>query len=346
MILKQYVRFTETSLNYGPIKHQNEDYDIIQKSNFGIETIVYTNTQKNNKQLILPGKSIYKKLKSRLGFYKFICSEIIKNNEKIVLIRVSSLDILLLPIIYKMNYKNVKVILVYHTIFDNKILMLSKAYHQICHWYCFGIAAPTQEILNFYKSNLNLKSYLVPNGVLMDGKKQIDLKIYEGDSLNLVFLASSHQSWHGLENLIKTLDARKNLLVKLHIIGRLNGENKENVIFYGHKEGEELTSLLALMDIGIGSFPPKDFPLQETSSLKHREYLRHGLPVFTGVYDILTDINPTYFRVDELKIEKILKFALEVKGANRIEVSNTYSHYIDRKIIIQKFFTIIIFNFS
>lgn len=337
MIIKQYVRFTDHSLNSGPIKHQNEDNDIVIKHNMGIETVLYTSDKKNTFDIRFLGKSFIRKLISRWGFYKFVKQQISESHDTIVMIRVNSLDILLLPLVYKMCLSGKRVILVYHTIFDLKFARVSRAFHKVCHRFCFGIAAPTREILDYYKTNQILKSYLIPNGVILDAKITNDHKVYENELLNLVFLASSYQNWHGLDSLIRTMEASEKSFVKLHVIGSIHSENRENVHFWGHREGEELSSILAKMDIGIGSFPPKNFHLKETSSLKHREYLRHGLPVFTGVYDALCDVSHVYFKVDEFKIEKIIEFALKVKGTSKGEIYSTFSHVIDRKAIIEDF---------
>ena len=118
----------------------------------------------------------------------------------------------------------------------------------------------------------------MPNGVTIDRKTSLKGKIYSKKVLNIVFIAPSNQKWHSLKNIIKAIHDNDSTELMLHIIGNISGINKKNVIFWGQQEGKKLSRLLADMDIGLGSFPSQNFILKETSALKHREYLRHGIP--------------------------------------------------------------------
>lgn len=339
MIIKQYVRFSKKSLNSGPIKHYQEDNTLVEKNKSGIFTIFYYDNPVNNivKRLaIIPGMIAFL---SRLSFYKFLRNELSTNCGKIILLRVSSFDVMLLPVLVRFYSRKIKVIIVYHSIFDEKFLTISKFYHKVCSKYCFGIAAPTQEILDFYNPNPSsgCKNFLLPNGVHIDHKVRLKGNIYSGKVLNIVFVASSNQKWHSLEAIIKVIRDNNDTEVKLHIIGNIDGKKEKNIIFWGRKEGEELYSLLADMDIGLGSFPEQDFILKETSALKNREYLRHGIPVYTGLYDTLADNKSRFFRVGELDIIKIIEFANEVKGFSKTKIQAAYKEDIDRERIIENF---------
>ena len=331
MIINQYVRFSQKSLNFGPIKQYREDNLLVKKNNIGIFTVPYYDPWSNtiSKRLaIIPGLLA---LLSRINFYKFLLREIKSNAGEVVLLRVSSFDLMLLPTVVRLYKRQIKAILVYHSIFDNKFIILSRLYHKICLKYCFGIAAPTQEILNFYNTDSKSKSFLLPNGVTIDYETRLKGKIYSKKVLNIVFIASSNQKWHSLEKIIKSIQDKNSTELILHIIGNIRGINKKNVIFWGQQEGKKLSRLLADMDIGLGSFPSQNFILKEVSALKHREYLRHGIPVYTGLYDILADHSSRFLRVGELDAEKIIEFANEVKGVAKNDIRASFQNEIDRE---------------
>lgn len=337
MIIYQYVRFSKQSLNSGPIKHYREDNLLVKKNNIGIFTVPYYDPWSNtiSKRLaIIPGLLAFL---SRISFYKFLLREIKANAGEVVLLRVSSIDLMLLPTLVRLYKRRIKVIPVYHSIFDDKFIVLSRLYHRICLKYCFGIAAPTQEILNFYNADSKSKNFLLPNGVTIDRKTSLKGKIYSKKVLNIVFIASSNQKWHSLKNIIKAIHDNDSTELMLHIIGNISGINKKNVIFWGQQEGKKLSRLLADMDIGLGSFPSQNFILKETSALKHREYLRYGIPVYTGVYDILADHTSRFLRVGELDTNQIIEFANEVKGVAKNDIRASFQNEIDREKIFNRF---------
>lgn len=98
----------------------------------------------------------------------------------------------------------------------------------------------------------------------------------------LVFLGSKGQSWHGLDKLVELADLFPQW--QFDIVG-LTAEEVEihakqpNITYHGFLPHAAYAAVIAQADVAIGALATYRKGLNETSTLKVREYLAFGLPV-------------------------------------------------------------------
>ncbi|WP_210513392.1 glycosyltransferase [Natronogracilivirga saccharolytica] len=143
--------------------------------------------------------------------------------------------------------------------------------------------------------------------------------------LTFVYIGSSGQPWQGVDKILKIGRMRPSWLI--HIIGsrpeELGIKPKElpNVVFHGKMNREEYLKVFRESDIALATLALHRKAMDETSTLKIREYFTCGLPVITGHKDpdftgnephIL--IIPNYEKNVVDHIEQIEAFAKKWKG--------------------------------
>jgi len=101
----------------------------------------------------------------------------------------------------------------------------------------------------------------------------------------LVFIGTPNQSWHGLDK-IKTM-VKYFREYQFYIIGT-EGEDSQNIHYFGYLSKEEATKIINQCDIGIGTLSLYLKGLTEASPLKTRQYLACGLPLIYAYND--TDV--------------------------------------------------------
>lgn len=136
---------------------------------------------------------------------------------------------------------------------------------------------------NWYKG----KSAVVANSISCD-KYPFNAET-GNDKVNICFIGSPKQSWHGLDK-IDTLCSRYPEWI-FHIIGPDRKEYlasretaPDNVVFHGYLSGDEAKQLLRQMDVGISTLALHRKKMHEASPLKSRQYLAQGIP-FISAYD-------------------------------------------------------------
>lgn len=284
----------------------------------------------------------------RIEFYIFLYKY--KNIDKILL-RYSVHDIF--QLIFLMICDN-DVFLVHHTLelpelklnksFVGKIrYILERQIGKYCLIICDGIIGVTQEIINhelFRIEYKEKKTYLLPNGILSSTNSLLE-DLREDNRVNILFLASYFYEWHGLDILISRLrDA--NTPYTIHIVGEVSLEDKveggkvENIIFYGLKDIDFIRDLASKCDVGLASFALYRKDMKEACTLKVREYLSFGIPVYGGYKEVFpSDFD--YYHFGELDIEKIINFGLHLKSVERKEIYEASLPFIDKRYILTKF---------
>lgn len=178
-----------------------------------------------------------------------------------------------------------------------------------------GLITITQEIGSF-ETRFNKKPLLV----LGNGVDRDDIKFTkrEGENglINLIFIGSPGEAWHGLERLIHSfLNAKNQNKFMLHIVGVNNIYNvgSNSIRFYGFiSDLKRLDELFSIADIGVGTLALYRKGMNEAAPLKVRHYMSRGLPVIIGYDDAdLKGSIPFVFHVpnddsliDFLKLEK------------------------------------------
>lgn len=134
----------------------------------------------------------------------------------------------------------------------------------------------------------------VSNGVDVNSINFYKRNFKKGDALNIIMLANSNVDWHGVDIVLNAFLSYRDNNIKLFFIGDFDEKVKRiangnpNIIFPGFLSPTEFQTYLKNAHLGLGSFAAFRKQLEEGCSLKVREYLASGLPVFLGYKD--TDV--------------------------------------------------------
>ena len=206
-----------------------------------------------------------------------------------------------------------------------------------------GIITVTDEIFNY--ENLRVKNkfknkIIYPNGIVYDGKKNDDKR--QNEIPELIFIASHFSSWHGLDLLLDELKITSEKFI-LHIVGNLNyiDEQKamqdQRIVLHGHLSHNEMQELMSKMWLGLSSFALFRQNMKEACTLKVREYLKNGLPVYSGYKDVFPESFP-YYKVGEPNFKAILNYARKMRHKTKEEISNSSRKYIDKEILLKNIY--------
>lgn len=198
-----------------------------------------------------------------------------------------------------------------------------------------GIIGVTNEIVKYEIDRVkdhNKLSILYPNGIRYSS--EIFLNKFE-DKINLIFIASYFFDWHGLDLLLDSIEENKDKEFVLHLVGDLSDAQLSRIKLdnrikaYGKLNRDEIKKLVFKSSLGLGSFALYRKNLNEACTLKVREYLYYGLPVYSGHIDIFPK-DFKYYKYGACDINKILDFANEIKGEKAEKVSIASKPYIDK----------------
>jgi glycosyltransferase involved in cell wall biosynthesis len=212
-----------------------------------------------------------------------------------------------------------------------------------------GVMGVTNEIAHF---QVNCRSPgkpagLYANGIdLSDVQEALDLR--DASFVKIVFMSNTFSEWHGLDRLV---DAVRDIpviptLLSIEIIGNLSEPLKKQIsalgsrakIFriHGFLDTEAYQNLLAAADVGLGSLAMDRQNLYEGSTLKVREMLAMGLPVYSGHVDTsLPPEFPFYHKASVVDIEALVGFARAMKSYSRSEIRAAAAPFIDKASTMQ-----------
>lgn len=200
-----------------------------------------------------------------------------------------------------------------------------------------GIIGVTREIINYELSRVkNPKpSYCLPNGILLDNYPII------ADSrsgiLKILFVASAPLPWHGID-IITQAFTNSTEDFQLHMVGNLGGnKNKEDnrIIYHGQQDQKYINELACRCDVGLGAFALFRKNMKEACSLKVRQYLAQGLPVFSGHLDSGLPVKFEFYQIGELIVDKVLSYAEQCRKHDRVTIREAATPYIDKVKIMQ-----------
>jgi hypothetical protein len=212
-----------------------------------------------------------------------------------------------------------------------------------------GIIGVTEEIRKYeiQRSGFEGFSTFCPNSIAIEKNKKVEGIVWDNELLNIVIVAN-FRPWHGLKYILNeiAIDKEYKGMYKLHIIGKINNISDENlikqlddVIYYGEKTKSEIEKIYQNIDIGLGVFNAKIKGLNETTSLKVREYLSNGIPVIIGDIDPAFPKDYKYVKqVKSFSIKNVFDYALEVKGTPKNIVLDSSRKYIESGIILKKLY--------
>lgn len=212
-----------------------------------------------------------------------------------------------------------------------------------------AIVGVTKEIALYENKerNLNKPIFIYPNGIEVDNVALAQDNRVENE-YHIMFICSYFSEWHGLDILIKTIaEDNSNEKYFVHLVGNLiqnqkkeieNNKNKEKIIVHGVLNQQEYLDIASKCDVGLGSLALYRQKLDEASTLKVREMLAMGLPVYSGHRDVACDTEFQYYTYSEdFKIHDLLQFAKFHKSTNRMEIRNAAKKIIEKEIIMKDF---------
>lgn len=208
-----------------------------------------------------------------------------------------------------------------------------------------GLIGVTSELTNHYKSkyNLDCPSTSIPNGISTDAN-YIDKRV---KTHNILFVASRFVPWHGLEFLLDSIidkETKERPEYKLHLVGTLtkaqeyiiqkNTSLNDVIKIHGILDKQQLSEILNEMDVGLSCFNLAYKNVNEACTLKVREYLNAGVPVYAGHKDTGIPVDFDFYMNGIADIDNILAFSKSMKLISRSEVNEKSKPFIDKKHMI------------
>ena len=207
----------------------------------------------------------------------------------------------------------------------------------------FGVVGVTDEIVKYEKERIkcnNKIGVIYPNGITVTKDEILDSR--KMAIPEILFVASYFYDWHGLDLLIEA--ARKsNLDFIIHIVGNVSDKDLENMkedkrfIIHNSLTSEEIDKLSAKCWIALGSFALYRKKLTQGSTLKVREYLSNGLPVFSGHQDIFPE-SFIFYKYESLNIDNIVDFAYKMRIFDKVDIKLKAEKYISKEILLKDFY--------
>jgi glycosyltransferase involved in cell wall biosynthesis len=207
-----------------------------------------------------------------------------------------------------------------------------------------GDISVTKEIADYEvgRSQQSKKPSLIyPNGISYSGSGKAALG-KASPAPSLLFVASYFYSWHGADLLIDEV-ARSTRDFKLHLVGNLNepdrrkAQKDHRIVMHGQRNAEYIQSLASECWAGLSSFALDRKEMSQACTLKVRESLRMGLPVYSGHEDVFPADFP-YYRRGACDVDAILEFAAKAAGDRGELISEASRPYIDKSQLVEQIY--------
>ncbi|WP_168408976.1 glycosyltransferase [Acinetobacter indicus] len=284
----------------------------------------------------------------RIEYYLWLLKQ---KDVDVILIRYSVHDIF--QLLFLLVSKK-PIFLVHHTLEEPELEMnksfigkirffAEKIIGKLCIRASRGIIGVTNEIIEYEKSRVNglgKKSYLFPNGININNLTN-DF-CYPSKEKKILFIASEFSEWHGLDLLFADMKTN-NQQFELHLIGQLLPKDytyaigDSRVILHGIKDKKFIEQVSSECNIALGSFALERKNMKEACTLKVRDYLNFGLPVYSGHVDVFPS-EFKFYKVGLPSITEILKYAEQCENTTKLEVSNESANYIDKAYLVRNLY--------
>jgi len=198
-----------------------------------------------------------------------------------------------------------------------------------------GIVGVTREIVVHEQARIStqLPTYIYPNGIDFAAHPTL---ADERDTIpRFLFVAAQFTAWHGLDQVIAAL-AEARTSCEVHVVGHCSVEqleamaNDPRFICHGELSIEQIRTLSTNMDVGLSSLALERKGMTEACTLKVREYLAGGLPVYSGHIDAALPSNFPFYRIGCPSLKDMIGFANEMRGYSRAEVREAARPYISK----------------
>ncbi len=206
-----------------------------------------------------------------------------------------------------------------------------------------GLVCMTQEIADHERERArrpDLPVFIYPNGVVYDTSG--GLPADERDEVpEILFVAGYFYDWHGLDRLLRTLKATAEPFV-LHLVGQLSPElawmatGDPRIRLHGVLDAGNIAALAARSWLGLSSFALDTKGMTQACTLKVREYLRAGVPVYAGHADSALSADFPYYRHGAADMTELLSYAHAVRHVSRADVSSASQPFIDKRLLLKR----------
>lgn len=202
-----------------------------------------------------------------------------------------------------------------------------------------GILAVTSEIAEYEttRSRASIPWIFFPNGYFGESSA---LPMPETSVHEVIFVASKFAPWQGLDRLLAAL-CRSTSSIVIHIVGELTDEqqvacNKDSRIqTHGLCNHKQITSLSKRCSAGLSAFALEREGMKIGCTLKVRQYLAVGLPVYAGHRDIFPD-EVVFYHVGQCDIDHIIAYCDRMREYTRRSIIDKAWSYISKTHILQK----------
>lgn len=204
-----------------------------------------------------------------------------------------------------------------------------------------------QHVIESARLDCDRPSTFYPNGVLVKNITPVP-DARSDREIEVAFMCGSFADWHGLDVLLdgfvqeaanKTVETP----VTLHLIGNIRPRDKDKVarvqalrsphqvVEHGVLDENAYRPIFARCHAGIGAFGLHRKGLAEAASLKVREMLALGVPVFAGHRDTAIPDDFPYFRYcqDDL-LANLVEYGFDTLAVDRQTVREHATPYIDK----------------
>lgn len=213
-----------------------------------------------------------------------------------------------------------------------------------------GFITMGQELAEHYTehSTGSTPHQIIFNGCDVSSIKKTGFKAFNGQELNIVFLGSRPDPWHGIPRLIRSVQHYRksggNVQVNLHFVGKIGPAEvglsaaDKGFYFHGVLQNEELDDVMSKMNLAICTLAQYMKQLDETSAIKTVEYLARAIPFVIAYEDTaLTaqdSLKGTYLRFpnddSEIDMNELINFSVEV-SANQESVMERMRLYAENE---------------
>lgn len=204
-----------------------------------------------------------------------------------------------------------------------------------------GIIGVTQEIVEYEVKRAvskNKPTLIYPNGIKFDSCEVEDRR---SSIPEILFVAGRFAPWHGLDLLLDSIE-KSDSEFKLHLVGKIEEPNysriqgDSRIVAHGRKSQDQIREIAKSCWIGLSSFGMHRQNMTEACTLKVREYLMMGLPVYAGHRDVIQNEN-RFFISGNPDIEIILKVA-KIEKPTRKEVADNSKPSICKKMLLNELY--------
>lgn len=288
-------------------------------------------------------KKIYNWLRLRIDYHRWLLRQ--QDRYDAILIRYYVHDPFQLIFLW---FARIPVYLVHHTLETPELSLqkggigwlrskLESIFGPLSISSAYGLISVTQEVLDHQIERARRLSctHIYPNGILVRDRSLNDRR---GDELPELLFVANFAPWHGLDLLLE--DVRKsNQKFILHLVGDIPKDLNEladdsRVRQHGRLPSREIEKLSEQCWIGLASFGLYRKQMSEACTLKVREYLSLGLPVYGDHQDVFPQGFP-FFKNGATDIESILEFARSLRNHAKSEVAQASERWISKKSLLQ-----------